>query len=310
MSLSSIVPDSLRGVLLRQHVAAHPFTASGLAISCLAILLLFFAGLYDVLTGEDSTTMRYALWGGFAGFALTIAGAIPGFFLKALPQKIEDSLLGLAAGMMLAASSFSLIIPGLKAGDAITGNALLGALTVVFGMALGVMLMLGMDEFTPHEHAHTGTYGPEARRLSRIWLFVLAIALHNLPEGMAIGVSFAQGDLQVGIPLTSAIAMQDVPEGLAVVMALRSVGYSSLKSVVIASITGLLEPLGSVIGLTLSSGLAIAYPVGLGLAAGAMIFVVSNEVIPETHRNGNQRFATIGLVVGFALMMTLDTVLG
>ena len=127
---------------------------------------------------------------------------------------------------------------------------------------------------------------------------------------MAIGVSFAQGDLQVGIPLTSAIAMQDIPEGLAVVMALRSVGYSALKSVSIASVTGLLEPLGSVIGLTLSSGLAIAYPIGLGLAAGAMIFVVSNEVIPETHRNGNQRFATIGLVIGFALMMTLDTVLG
>lgn len=310
MTLSSIFPSRLRGGSLRQHVVAHPFTAGGLAVSCLAILLLFFAGLYDVLTANDSSTMRYALWGGFAGFALTTAGAIPGFFLKTLPQKVEDSLLGLAAGMMLAASSFSLILPGLEAGDAITGNALLGALTVVFGMAIGVMLMLGMDEFTPHEHTHSGTFGPEARRLSRIWLFVLAIALHNLPEGMAIGVSFAQGDLQIGIPLTSAIAMQDIPEGLAVVMALRSVGYSPLKSVSIASITGLLEPLGSVIGLTLSSGLAIAYPVGLGLAAGAMIFVVSNEVIPETHRNGNQRFATIGLVFGFALMMTLDTVLG
>lgn len=295
---------------IRRHVEAHPFTASGLAVSCVAILAMFLVGLYGVLKGEDSTTMRYALWGGFAGFALTTAGAIPGFFLKSLPQKIEDSLLGLAAGMMLAASSFSLILPGLKAGDALTGSPFLGALTVVFGMALGVMLMLGMDEFTPHEHAHAGTHGPDARRLSRIWLFVLAIALHNLPEGMAIGVSFAQGDLQVGIPLTSAIAMQDIPEGLAVVMALRSVGYSTFKSVGIASMTGLLEPLGSVIGLTLSSGLAIAYPVGLGLAAGAMIFVVSNEVIPETHRNGNQRFATIGLVIGFALMMTLDTVLG
>lgn len=310
MSLSSILPDGLRSNTMRQHLQAHPLTAVGLGISCLTILALFLVGLVDVLTSEENTTMRYALWGGFAGFALTTAGATPGFFLRALPQKIEDSLLGLAAGMMLAASAFSLIPPGLKAGDALTGSALLGALTVVIGMALGVMLMLGMDEFTPHEHTHTGTYGPDARRLSRIWLFVLAIALHNLPEGMAIGVSFAQGDLQVGIPLTSAIAMQDIPEGLAVVMALRSVGYTTLKSFSIASITGLLEPLGSIIGLTLSSGLAIAYPVGLGLAAGAMIFVVSNEVIPETHRNGNQRFATIGLVTGFALMMTLDTVLG
>lgn len=311
MSLSNILPGVLRGAALRHHIQSHPFTAAGLAISCLAVLLLFLIGLFDALTSsEENTTLRYALWGGFAGFALTTAGAIPGLFLKSLPQKIEDSLLGLAAGMMLAASSFSLILPGLAAGATITGSTLLGAACVVFGMALGVMLMLGMDEFTPHEHTHTGTYGPEARRLNRIWLFVLAIALHNLPEGMAIGVSFAQGDLQVGIPLTSAIAMQDIPEGLAVVMALRSVGYSPLKSVSIASITGLLEPLGSIIGLTLSSGLAIAYPVGLGLAAGAMIFVVSNEVIPETHRNGNQRFATIGLVIGFALMMTLDTVLG
>ncbi len=310
MPLSSILPPPLRRSALHRHIAAHPFTASGLVIACLAILALFMSGLYDVITGETSTTMRYALWGGFAGFALTTAGAIPGFFLKSLPQKIEDSLLGLAAGMMLAASSFSLILPGLSAGTSITGSALLGALCVVIGMALGVMLMMGMDEFTPHEHTHTGTYGPDTQRLNRIWLFVLAIALHNLPEGMAIGVSFAQGDLQVGVPLTSAIAMQDIPEGLAVVMALRSVGYSPFKSVSIASITGLLEPLGAVIGLTLSSGLAIAYPIGLGLAAGAMIFVVSNEVIPETHRNGNQRFATIGLVVGFALMMTLDTVLG
>ena len=310
MPLSSILPPLLRRSALQRHIAEHPFTASGLVIACLAILALFMSGLYDVITGETSTTMRYALWGGFAGFALTTAGAIPGFFLKSLPQKIEDSLLGLAAGMMLAASSFSLILPGLSAGTSITGSALLGALCVVIGMALGVMLMLGMDEFTPHEHTHTGTYGPDTQRLNRIWLFVLAIALHNLPEGMAIGVSFAQGDLQVGVPLTSAIAMQDIPEGLAVVMALRSVGYSPFKSVSIASITGLLEPLGAVIGLTLSSGLAIAYPIGLGLAAGAMIFVVSNEVIPETHRNGNQRFATIGLVVGFALMMTLDTVLG
>ena len=310
MADSGRIPNPLRHSALWRHIEAHPLTACGLAISCLAVLLLFLGGLRDVLSDQSSTHMRYALWGGFAGFALTTVGALPGLVLKSLPQRIEDGLLGLAAGMMLAASSFSLILPGIKAGDTITGSAFLGAMTVVFGMALGVMLMLGMDEFTPHEHANTGTFGPESHRVSRIWLFVMAIALHNLPEGMAIGVSFAQGDLQVGIPLTSAIAMQDIPEGLAVVMALRSVGYSALKSVLIASLTGLLEPLGSIIGLTLSSGLAIAYPIGLGLAAGAMIFVVPNEVIPETHRIGHQKFATVGLVVGFAIMMTLDTALG
>src|SRR5574343_723683 len=307
MALSGHLAKSLRTHALWRHIEAHPVTAGGLVVSCLAVLLLFVVGLHDVLTGNAGQHLRYALWGGFAGFALTTLGALPGFFLRALPQRIEDGLLGLAAGMMLAASSFSLILPGIEAGDAITGNAFLGAMTVVVGMALGVTLMLGMDEFTPHEHTRSGTFGPESHRFNRIWLFVLAIALHNLPEGMAIGVSFAQGDLQVGIPLTTAIAMQDIPEGLAVVMALRSIGYSPLKAVSIASLTGLLEPLGSIIGLTLSSGLVIAYPIGLGLAAGAMIFVVSNEVIPETHRNGHQKFATVGLVVGFALMMTLDT---
>lgn len=310
MALSGWLTNAARQHAFWRHVEAHPLTASGLALSCIAVLLLFLAGLHDVVTDNVAETMRYALWGGFAGFALTTIGALPGLFLKSLPQRIEDSLLGLAAGMMLAASSFSLILPGIKAGELLTGSAILGAITVVVGMTLGVMLMLGMDEFTPHEHTRSGTYGPESHRVSRIWLFVLAIALHNLPEGMAIGSSFAQGDLQVGIPLTTAIAMQDIPEGLAVVMALRSVGYSPLKAVSVASITGLLEPLGSIIGLTLSSGLAVAYPVGLGLAAGAMIFVVSNEIIPETHRNGHQKFATIGLVAGFALMMTLDTGLG
>jgi ZIP family zinc transporter len=127
---------------------------------------------------------------------------------------------------------------------------------------------------------------------------------------MAIGVSFAQADLSVGLPLTSAIALQDIPEGLAVALALRGAGFAPGYAVLVATATGLLEPLGALLGVSLSSGLAIAYPVGLGLAAGAMIFVVSHEVIPETHRNGHQTAATLGLMAGFALMMVLDTALG
>ena len=181
---------------------------------------------------------------------------------------------------------------------------------MVLGMALGVLLMLGLDRFTPHEHDSTGPCGPAPDRCGRVWLFVFAIALHNLPEGMAIGVSFAQNDLSVGLPLTTAIALQDIPEGLAVALALRSAGFGTLKSVCIAAASGLLEPLGSLLGVGLSSGLAFAYPAGLGLAAGAMLFVVSHEVIPETHRNGHQTPATLGLMLGFALMMVLDTTLG
>jgi ZIP family zinc transporter len=140
-----------------------------------------------------------------------------------------------------------------------------------------------------------------------VWLFVFAIVLHNLPEGMAIGVSFAQEDLSVGMPLTTAIAIQDIPEGLAVGFALRAAGLTAVRAALLAAASGLMEPLGAILGIGLSSGFAIAYPIGLGLAAGAMIFVVSHEVIPETHRNGHQTPATLGLMAGFAVMMFLDT---
>jgi ZIP family zinc transporter len=141
-------------------------------------------------------------------------------------------------------------------------------------------------------------------------LFVFAIALHNLPEGMAVGVSFAGGDMSVGLPLATAIALQDIPEGLAVALTLRAAGFSGATAVLVAAGSGLLEPVGALLGVGLAGGLMFAYPVGLGLAAGAMIFVVSHEVIPETHRNGHQTTATIGLMAGFALMMVLDTALG
>ncbi len=197
-----------------------------------------------------------------------------------------------------------------SAGEAITGNGPLGAATVVAGMALGALLMLGLDQFMPHEHGYAGPQGVGYERIGRLWLFVIAIALHNLPEGMAIGVSFSQGDRGVGLPLTTAIALQDIPEGLAVAMALRAIGLAPWRAVRLAAASGLMEPLGALLGVGLSSGLAITYPVGLGLAAGAMIFVVSHEVIPETHRNGHQTPATLGLMAGFALMMVLDTTLG
>ncbi len=296
--------------LLRRHAGDHPLIATGLGIALVTMLGLLLQSLVLIWSGEADAAVRYALLGGLAGFATTTLGALPALMLRRIPQRVEDSLLGLAAGMMLAASAFSLLLPGLEAGTQITDNKGLGAAVVVFGMAIGVMLMLGLDEFTPHEHDKTGPCGPGHERCGRVWLFVFAIALHNLPEGMAIGVSFAEADLSVGLPLTTAIALQDIPEGLAVALALRGAGFGALPSVLIAAGSGMLEPLGALLGVGLSSGLAIAYPIGLGLAAGAMIFVVSHEVIPETHRNGHQTPATLGLMAGFALMMILDTTLG
>ncbi|MEW6133126.1 MAG: ZIP family metal transporter [Pseudomonadota bacterium] len=288
----------------------HPYTALGLAVALAAVVLLLVSSIWRVAVGEADAALRLGFLGGVAGFAATALGALPALFLRKLTNRTEDTMLGLAAGMMLAASSFSLILPGLDAGEEITGSTSIGAMTVVAGLGLGVLLMLGLDQFTPHEHEHGGPCGPGSGRVSRVWLFVFAIALHNLPEGMAIGVSFAQGDLGIGLPLTTAIALQDIPEGLAVAMALKAAGMTPARAVLVAGASGLMEPVGALLGIGLASGLALAYPIGLGLAAGAMIFVVSHEVIPETHRNGHQTPATIGLMAGFAVMMVLDTTLG
>ncbi|HQA10380.1 ZIP family metal transporter [Zoogloea sp.] len=293
----------------RLQARNHPWMSAGLGLALVAVALLLSAGIRDGLS-EGGEPLRLAMLGGLAGFGATALGALAGVVLRRLSARAEDSLLGFAAGMMLAASSFSLILPGLAAAKEMTGSGALGALTVVGGMALGVLLMLGLDRFTPHEHDSSGPCGPGCERIGRVWLFVLAITLHNLPEGMAIGVSFAQGDMGVGLPLTGAIAIQDIPEGLAVVMALRAAGVKAWPAVLLAGASGLMEPLGSLFGAGIAGGLALAYPVGLGLAAGAMIFVVSHEVIPETHRNGHQTSATLGLMAGFAVMMFLDTALG
>lgn len=296
--------------LFARHAADHKLAAAGLGIALLAVLVLLVQSLLHIAAGDESPGLRYALLGGMAGFVATALGALPALALRSIPQKAEDVMLGLAAGMMLAASAFSLLLPGLEAGTEILQNKALGAAVVVLGMALGVLLMLGLDEFTPHEHEKGGPCGPGYERCGRVWLFVFAIALHNLPEGMAIGVSFSQGDMSVGLPLTSAIALQDIPEGLAVALAMRSAGFAASTAVLVSIASGFLEPLGSLVGVGLSSGFALAYPVGLSLAAGAMLFVVSHEVIPETHRNGHQTPATLGLMAGFAVMMVLDTTLG
>ena len=296
--------------MLREHARLHAPAALGLGLALIGVLALLIQSLAQLAGGNAAPGLRLALLGGAAGFATTALGALPALVLRGLPQRVEDSLLGLAAGMMLAASAFSLLLPGLEAGAEILGSKPLGAGVVVIGMALGVLLMLGLDEFTPHEHEKTGPCGPGFERCSRIWLFVFAIALHNLPEGMAIGVSFSQADMAVGLPLTTAIALQDIPEGLAVALALRGAGFAPGFAVLVSVASGVLEPVGALLGVGLSSGLALAYPAGLGLAAGAMIFVVSHEVIPETHRNGHQTPATLGLMAGFALMMVLDTTLG
>ncbi|QXH77923.1 ZIP family metal transporter [Pseudomonas salmasensis] len=275
---------------------------------CVAVFLVISG--YGAFVGANKANLHFAFLGGLSGFVATAIGAAAAIALRDIAARTQDIMLGFAAGMMLAASSFSLILPGIESAQALCANQLLAACVVVAGLGLGVALMVGLDRFVPHEHEKSGRMGPDAQRINRVWLFVLAITLHNLPEGMAIGVSFANSDMKVGLPLTTAIAIQDIPEGLAVALALRVTGISALRAALIAVGSGLMEPLGAIVGLGISSSFALGYPIALGLAAGAMIFVVSHEVIPETHRNGHQTPATLGLMLGFGVMMFLDTALG
>ncbi|WP_276809611.1 ZIP family metal transporter [Castellaniella defragrans] len=294
----------------RRQLREHRAAAFGLGVALLVVLWLLLSGGAESFAEGNREFLGYAVLGGAAGFGATALGALLALGLRAVETRAQDCMLGFAAGMMLAASSFSLILPGLDAARELLDSGAGAALTVTIGLGLGVLLMLGLDYFTPHQHESSGAHGPAAARIGGVWLFVLAIVLHNLPEGMAIGVGFAHGDLAVGLPLTTAIAIQDIPEGLAVALALRAIGLPLARAVLVAVASGLMEPLGALVGVGIASGLPIAYPVSLGLAAGAMIFVVSHEVIPETHRNGHQTAATVGLMGGFAVMMFLDTALG
>lgn len=306
--ISPVYPQPFWIRRLYKHTQKHrKHLALLIGAFCVLLLLWVFAWLNPLENRREVTSL--ALLGGLAGFVSTTLGAIPALLIKKLQQRTEDVMLGAAAGMMLAATSFSLILPGLEAGINLTGHMVWSATLVVTGMTIGVLLMLGLEALTPHEHFKLGPCGPGHERYARVWLFVFAIALHNLPEGMAVGFGFSRGDLTVGIPLTLAISLQNLPEGLAVAMALRTVGASRWTALWITAATGLLEPLGALIGVSLVGGSAFAYPVGLGLAAGAMIFVVSHEVIPETHRNNHQTPATLGLMGGFALMLVLDSIL-
>ena len=245
-----------------------------------------------------------------AGLA-TAAGALPVFVVRNISQALQNSFLGFAAGVMLAASFFSLILPGLELAQEASGGAAMAAGIVACAVLLGSATLHVINKLAPHEHFITGpTEKGAMSRLSRIWLFVIAISLHNFPEGLAVGVSFGGDDVGKGWATALGIGIQNVPEGLAVAVALVSVGYARLFAFLVALGTGLIEPVGGFLGISAVTTIGGLLPWGLGFAGGAMIWVVSSEIIPETHREGNQGVATGALMVGLALMMFLDWTFG
>ncbi len=241
---------------------------------------------------------------------VTAVGAVPVLFGRGVSQRLNDVLLGFSAGVMLAASFFSLIIPGLDAAGRLYGSVAVAAAIGVAGVGLGAMSIAVINELVPHEHFVLGREGPEPRSLERIWLFVLAITIHNLPEGLAVGVGFGGGDLRGGVTLATGIGLQNAPEGLAVALALLSCGYSRIYAFVIAALTGLVEPVTGFLGAYAVSLSVYLLPWGMTFAAGAMIYVISHEIIPETHRHGFQDQATLGLTAGLVVMMFLDVAFG
>ncbi|MBN1379574.1 MAG: ZIP family metal transporter [Gammaproteobacteria bacterium] len=253
------------------------------------------------------------LYGSLASLAAgsaTGVGALLVFLVRSLSARIEDSLLSAAAGVMLAATFFSLLLPGIQYAELQTSSKMLAVSIVIAGLMFGAIILHLINRYVPHEHFTKGKEGPDASKIARVWLFIIAITLHNFPEGMAVGVGFAGGNISNGVSLAFGIGLQNIPEGLAVAAALLAIGYSKTTSFMLAFATGLVEPVGGFLGSVAVSLAQPLMPVTLGFAAGAMLFVISDEIIPETHRRGYATIATFSLMSGFALMMFLDATLG
>jgi ZIP family zinc transporter len=239
---------------------------------------------------------------------MTAVGALPVLFGRSISRRVNDVLLGFAAGVMLAASFFSLIIPGLESARIIYDGNTIAAVIAVAGVMLGVVFIAGVNECVPHEHFIQGRQGPSSGPLARIWLFVFAITIHNLPEGLAVGVGFGDGDIPRGTTLAIGIGLQNAPEGLAVALALLSCGYTKRYAFIIAGLSGLVEPVTGLMGAYAVSVSQLLLPWAMTFAAGAMIYVISHEIVPETHRHGYENEATFGLTIGLVVMMFLDVV--
>lgn len=261
--------------------------------------VVLFGGLYLIFN-------KIVVIGFFASILAGMAtgvGALPALFCKNISRGLFNSLLGAAAGVMLAATAFSLLVPGIDYGEQFWPGK--GLWVVSAGMLLGAMFLHFADERLPHLHFDS-VDDVSLNSLQKISLFIIAITIHNFPEGMSVGVSFGSGDMNNGLVLAIAIALQNLPEGLAVALPLVGLGYNKWKAVGIATLTGLVEPVGGLLGITMVTIFSSVLPIAMGFAAGAMLFVISEEIIPETNFVGRSRIATFSLMVGFIIMMILD----
>ena len=250
-----------------------------------------------------------ALQGGAICALGTALGAVPVLVIRRMPLALSDSLLGFGAGVMLAATAFSLIVPGIAAAEKLGMSPFAASGLISLGIMLGAFGLFLVDRKVSGASPEMLNGSVEHPIIPpRIWLFVFAIIAHNIPEGMAVGVS-AGGGMPDADSLAMGIALQDVPEGLVIALVLAGAGMSRFKAFLIGAASGLVEPVFALLCAWLVSLAELLLPLGLALAAGAMLLVVTHEVIPESRRNGHDKLASLGLLMGFCLMMVMDTAL-
>lgn len=281
--------------------------AVGLLITLLGAGVVMAAFVERIAAGD--ARMQGALLGGAMAAAATALGTVPVLLSQRFTERTGDVLLGFGAGVMLAASAFSLVVPALEAAGGHGYGPWSSSMVVGAGILLGAGFLLFAGRCLPEAPADARSL-LATPALRRAWLFVLAIALHNVPEGLAIGVAFAAGDLSQARALATGISIQDIPEGLVVALALRTAGHGRFSSVLFGMGSGLVEPAAAVVGVMAVSASTLLLPWGLAFAAGAMLFAISHDVIPGATGKGNQGAATAALIVGFVVMMMLDTALG
>ncbi len=236
----------------------------------------------------------------------TIFGSLIGFLFKNITHKFSDIVLSFAAGVMLAAAVLGLILPSLDYGGEF------GLIITIAGIFVGALCLNLIDKLVPHLHKLMGAEiekHPDAK-LNQVLLFVLAIAIHNLPEGIAAGVGFGAGDTTQAIIIALGIALQNIPEGMVIIGPMLTAGIPIKRAFIVAMITGIIEVIGTFIGYFAVTVASAILPFALAFAGGTMLYVISDEMIPETHAHGEERGATYALIVGFCFMLAMDVLLG
>ena len=241
----------------------------------------------------------------------TVVGALIGFIFRKLSHRFSDIVLSFAAGVMMAAAVLGLILPAIDYGTADVGMGW-GLVVTCAGIFVGAVCLNLVDRLVPHLHNLMGsdTEAHQNGQLSKVLLFVAAIAIHNLPEGIAAGVSFGTEDVTQALLIAGGIALQNIPEGMVVIGPMLAAGVPPRKTFIIGMLTGLVEVVGTLIGYFAVSVASAILPFALAFAGGTMLYVISDEMIPETHAHGNERGATYALLVGFCLMLIMDVILG